>query len=162
MQQKRRLVEMSDCHFCYGECSCHINPPCFFCEEHVECSICGQLVCLDNAVTMPDGEMICPSCAETTDTCKGGRVDSLRRLTKHYGFDAQVNKYCEEGTELLEALKAYSNGSGTVDSVLDEIADVQVMLESLKLCCTIGEAKIQERMDYKIKRAIERMEEEDE
>ena len=55
------------CNFCEECCYCHINPPCGFCIEHIECEICGQLVCLDKAVEvtdMSDGSKltICPDC----------------------------------------------------------------------------------------------------
>jgi hypothetical protein len=60
------------CSFCEGQCSCHINPPCGFCTSHVECDICGQLVCEDKATEVTnksDGNKItvCPDCEERSN-----------------------------------------------------------------------------------------------
>lgn len=57
------------CNFCDGQCACHINPPCSFCESHIHCEICGQLVCADKAVELYDNTdnssiLVCPDCAE--------------------------------------------------------------------------------------------------
>ena len=52
-----------------GECTCHINPPCGYCLEKVECCICGGLVHPDEALYIQksaDDESgpICDECAE--------------------------------------------------------------------------------------------------
>lgn len=57
------------CKFCETCCSCHTNPPCSFCTSHIECEVCGQLVCKDRAtigLNASDGNKIvlCCDCAE--------------------------------------------------------------------------------------------------
>ncbi len=57
------------CNFCDGQCSCHVNPPCSFCVTHVQCDMCGQVVCEDKVeevVDKKDGTLlnICPDCAD--------------------------------------------------------------------------------------------------
>lgn len=56
------------CDFCEKCCSCHHNPPCHFCTVHIECEVCGAVVCEDKAEEMTstsDGTevIMCPHCA---------------------------------------------------------------------------------------------------
>ena len=65
------------CNFCDGQCSCHLNPPCGFCETHEICEVCGQQVSTDTAahtVDVVDGSerIFCPDCAPNLAT--GGIV----------------------------------------------------------------------------------------
>jgi len=60
------------CKFCECCCSCHINPPCGFHTSHIECELCGQLVCKENAIEIMDKSdgskiAICPDCDERSD-----------------------------------------------------------------------------------------------
>lgn len=58
------------CNECERGCSCHINPPCSFCTDHVECDMgCGKITCEPETIKHPNpfvDEMItvCPSCFE--------------------------------------------------------------------------------------------------
>jgi len=61
-----------NCDFCENCCSCHLNAPCNFCTSHLECAICGQMVCEDNAVELintsdNDSILVCPNCAKEED-----------------------------------------------------------------------------------------------
>lgn len=62
------------CKFCDESCACHINPPCSFCTSHIECDICGQMVCEDKAIRVEHPNRminepiaICPDCAGDAD-----------------------------------------------------------------------------------------------
>lgn len=60
------------CKFCDGQCACHISPPCSFCTEHIECEVCGQIVCADKTeegMDIRDGSTIsvCPDCMEAAE-----------------------------------------------------------------------------------------------
>ena len=53
---------------------------------------------------------------------------------KHYGMQSQIDVAIEEMAELTKALlKTRRVGGGSVSSVAEEIADVQIMLEQLKI-----------------------------
>lgn len=59
------------CEHCDGQCSCHINSPCSFCESHMFCERCGELVCEDKAEEFTDSTdgsklLLCPDCVEET------------------------------------------------------------------------------------------------
>lgn len=77
------------CNFCEIQCTCHVNPPCSFCVDHVECELCGQLVCeseTEEVVNELDGDkfLCCPDCYNTRgkgavmkpilDACCGSRM----------------------------------------------------------------------------------------
>ena len=55
-----------------GECTCHINPPCSYCIEKVECCVCGDLVHPDEAEYIQKAAddvsgPICKKCMKETE-----------------------------------------------------------------------------------------------
>lgn len=56
------------CEFCDSGCSCHISPPCPYCENHIHCDACEQGICQDMAEEMPNDKdgtfFLCPDCFE--------------------------------------------------------------------------------------------------
>lgn len=58
------------CKQCGGSCYCHMgNAPCGYCDAHIECDICGEIVLRDVAETFTDKSdgsciTVCPSCAK--------------------------------------------------------------------------------------------------
>lgn len=53
---------------------------------------------------------------------------------KHYGMQSQIDVAIEEMSELIKALlKTRRVGGGSVSSVAEEIADVEIMIEQLKI-----------------------------
>jgi len=57
----------SECVTCGRTCRCEMvkQRPCGFCESHVECGYCGELVCYDEAIVVHNGESeVCPDCAD--------------------------------------------------------------------------------------------------
>lgn len=86
---------------------------------------------------------------------KRGRY--LTQIAEHYGIDHQVSKAIEECNELAEALEEMASGKGTVEHVVEEMADVTIMIEQLKILLeAFGD--VEDEMDYKINRQISRME----
>lgn len=68
-----------------------------------------------------------------------------------FGQRAQMIKACEEMGELTQALCKRLNGSPIDDSkIIDEIADVLVIANQMRFY--FGEAKVDERMIYKMHR----------
>lgn len=57
----------------------------------------------------------------------------FRAAVERFGFDWQAGKFCEEMAELLEAVCRERQGRDTVSHVAEEIADVEIMLEQLKV-----------------------------
>lgn len=76
----------------------------------------------------------------------------------HYGERPQMIKCCEELSELESAILKYINkGSNNLDDVLDEIADVYIMLEQMKIAFMLGEEAISKRIDFKLDRQAKRI-----
>lgn len=82
-----------------------------------------------------------------------------KKIFSHYKFEHQKLKLWEEMGELIEALTAsqYSTRSGVFENVVEEIADVQVMLRQFQLHFSISDERIHALMEQKIKRTIDRM-----
>lgn len=77
---------------------------------------------------------------------------------EHYGRERQTLKAVEEMAELTKELaKCFIPNGTTLDKIVDEIADVTVMLEQLRLIYHVNDA-VQERISYKVKRLQHRVE----
>ena len=75
----------------------------------------------------------------------------------HYGVDCQIWKAVEEMSELTKELAKTQTSTDTDrDRLVDEIADVTVMVEQLSLIIDANE-DVRNRMDYKIQRLAQRM-----
>lgn len=72
-----------------------------------------------------------------------------------YGHAAQINKTIEECTELSLALQHYRDGKATVEEVVDELADVFIMVTQMRLLFD----GVDERVSFKLNRLTERMNE---
>ena len=93
--------------------------------------------------------------------------EKVRKILEFYGPDAQIRQCIEEMAELTQALCKYErvrgNGQPTTmteeecyNNIVEEIADVQVMLEQMKmyfLCST----QVEKIMEQKVERQLERM-----
>lgn len=77
-----------------------------------------------------------------------------------YGARSQMLKCCEELSELESAILKHLNKDGNnTDEILDEMADVYVMLEQMKNVFPFGENILEERIEYKLNRQMERIKE---
>ena len=92
------------------------------------------------------------------------RESKLRIIANHYGYDHQLNKLVEEIGEVLIEISKYKAAQDIVDAydavvrLEKELADVEVLIMQLKI---LGDAEhVEETIDYKIQRQIERMEKE--
>lgn len=89
-----------------------------------------------------------------------GQKVMLQLIIDTYGTSAQTDIAIEECSELIKALLKARRGKDkpTVlrDAIIDEIADVEIMLNQLKIIhsCT---KEVDERIEYKINRQIERL-----
>ncbi len=95
------------------------------------------------------------------------RKDDIKRIADHYGLDAQLNVATEELAELIHAIARFRRYEGDdqqrisflISGMVEEIADVEVMLTQMKHLLK-AEQKVECEMDYKIERQLRRMESE--
>jgi len=73
-----------------------------------------------------------------------------------YGKEAQICMVFEEMAELQKELCKYLRGSEIVGNITEEIADVEIMLEQMRLLFDI-EKEVEEMKEYKLKRLAERL-----
>lgn len=86
------------------------------------------------------------------------RFEILAKAIETYGIDAQIDMAIEEMAELTKALckfKRYAD-SEKVTSIKEEIADVQIMLDQLKIMFS-ADANVAEFDKRKIDRLAERL-----
>ena len=87
------------------------------------------------------------------------RENAIRKIIARYGARVQIEKSVEECAELIQALMKPRSPREIIESVVDELADVSIMLEQLKLIFFCAD-QVEERIDFKIKRQLERIEKE--
>lgn len=78
------------------------------------------------------------------------------RIASFYGGRRQQIKAMEELAELIQALAKYSIGQPK-DDIVEEIADVEIMLEQLKFLLSISDEEIDTMKKYKIRRTLRGM-----
>lgn len=92
------------------------------------------------------------------------RKEKLLKIIDTYGINHQLKKLNEETFEVTEAILEYENrdlnemDNVILSNIVEEIADVLVMLEQFKLYYNIKNEDIIKVMDYKIDRQIKRIE----
>lgn len=83
-----------------------------------------------------------------------------RAILNHYGITEQVSHLKEECQELIEAADGYINGTDTELHFLEEMADVEVMLDQMKLHFGAWD-RVDEIKRFKVKKQLGRMEREE-
>lgn len=92
------------------------------------------------------------------------RKEKLLKIIDTYGINHQLKKLNEETFEVTEAILEYENrdlnemANVILSNIVEEIADVLVMLKQFKLYYNIKNEDIEKIMDYKIDRQIKRIE----
>ena len=82
-------------------------------------------------------------------------IEIMQTALDQWGMNAQVGQTVEECAELIVALQKYINRTpqpGTVENILDEIADVEMMLAQMRLVLGIDDNALCERIKYKFER----------
>lgn len=87
--------------------------------------------------------------------------NDLEKIVQHYGIRKQVKKFAEEAYELEEAvIEAYEIcADERLAHVAEELADVMVLWEQIRLYHGIPTQTIQGIVTEKINRQLKRMEE---
>lgn len=91
--------------------------------------------------------------------------EAIKKIADTYGYDAQSRQLIEEMAELTQAInKAWRMGND-FDNLLvqkrnikEEIADVTIMLEQMKYLLQISDTEINEIIEQKLNRQLERIE----
>lgn len=93
--------------------------------------------------------------------------DKLLQIVNHYGIKHQLKYIHSEYFELDEAItqreyqtkdkKPYELVEFEKAHIIEEIADIEVMLDQFKAYYDIGQEEINKVKDYKIKRQLERI-----
>lgn len=78
---------------------------------------------------------------------------------EHYGYDAQREILYEEMSELTKAISKYrrDNSKKNFDNIIEEIADVEIMLQQIKHLLGINPKYIEGIKEYKILRTKQRI-----
>ena len=82
-----------------------------------------------------------------------------RAAFERWGVEAQLRMAVEECAELSEAICHYFRGRCTRQTLAEEVADVEIMMEQLR--AIIGEDLVSEVKNKKLKRLEERLSEEE-
>lgn len=89
---------------------------------------------------------------------------------EHYGYEAQSNQLVEECAELIQAVSKYRRAAAkgedekliakliALGNLIEEIADVEIMLEQIKHLLKIPEEDLFAYKQFKINRTKERIE----
>ena len=85
--------------------------------------------------------------------------DKLQMIADHYGIKKQLRQLAEECSELaVEA--SHSARKGTTVKIIEEIADVQIMIEQIIYLAKIDRCDIEDCINYKLDRQMKRIKEE--
>lgn len=83
--------------------------------------------------------------------------DKLRMIADHYGIKKQLRQLAEECSELaVEA--SHSARKGLTVGIIEEIADVEIMIEQIIHLAKIDRCDIQDCINFKLDRQMKRIE----
>jgi len=87
--------------------------------------------------------------------------NAITIIAMHYGMKAQSMQTCEECAELIQAVSKLTRGVTEIRilALVEEIADVRIMMSQLMQLYGIPEHEVSERIDEKLKRQLERIRE---
>jgi len=83
------------------------------------------------------------------------QIEMMQIALEKWGLHEQVGQAIEECAELIVALQKHTNRSmqgDTVEKILDEIADVEMMLAQIRLAFDIDDKTLCERIKAKFDR----------
>jgi NTP pyrophosphatase (non-canonical NTP hydrolase) len=103
--------------------------------------------------------------------------DKIKKITSHYDFSNQVMQLSEECAELIQAVNKYRRFRGSkntrdeiiastndsnmlIQNIAEEIADVEIMLEQMKVLLNLNPGAIEQIKEKKVNRQLARIERE--
>ena len=90
---------------------------------------------------------------------KPNQIEGCKTIANYYGRDSQVLIAIEEMSELTKVICKYKRRYEVEEQLVDEIADVKIMVEQLTELFKLG-TEVDERIDYKIERQLRRIQSE--
>ena len=97
--------------------------------------------------------------------------EAIKKIADTYGYDAQSRQLIEEMEELMVAVNKYHRALELYDieyesafldirkdDIAEEIADVTIMLEQIKYLLNVSDTDINEIIEQKLNRQLERIE----
>lgn len=81
----------------------------------------------------------------------------LNRAIDTYGHKNQIEKVLEELAELMVEVCKINHGRTSKDKVIEEIADVEIMLAQLKIIFNISPIELSNMIGFKLKRLENRL-----
>lgn len=98
---------------------------------------------------------------------KKSQIARCKRIADRYGLTNQERQAVSELSELLQVLTRRpaqrgdkweeEHGKTWRESLLDEIADTYIMLEQLLMLHNINKIEVDEEIDYKLERQLDRI-----
>lgn len=82
-------------------------------------------------------------------------------IIQHYGKELQIEVAQEELAELIQAISKYKRVKShkNYDNIIEEVADVFIMINQLVTMLCIPWYTVEEEIDYKLNRTLKRMKE---
>jgi NTP pyrophosphatase (non-canonical NTP hydrolase) len=90
-------------------------------------------------------------------------MEILEKAIRHYGAKNQMGVACEESAELIQAISKclrYKDDIEARNNLVEEIADVLIMIDQLKIIMNIKDYEIDCYRKYKLERLERRVENE--
>ena len=83
--------------------------------------------------------------------------NQIKYIAERYGKESQLRQLQEECAELIVACsKILRNQSRSVNNLIEELADVRVMIEQIEHLYGL-KSLVEDEMEYKLNRQLERM-----
>jgi len=82
-------------------------------------------------------------------------ISLMQACLDKWGEKAQIGQTIEECAELIVALQKYTNRTpqpGMLENIIDEIADVEMMLAQMRLVLGISDGVLRKQIERKIER----------
>lgn len=102
----------------------------------------------------------CRKRVQSGDTVTKNQRIRCARIAEHYGLNTQEIQTVSELSELLHVLtrKMSQRGIDWDNCLLDELADVTIMIQQMCALHGISEYELNDRVNFKIERQLERIE----
>ena len=82
-------------------------------------------------------------------------LSTMQTTLEQWGLQAQVGQTIEECAELIVAMQKHVNRtptSGTLENIIDKIADVEMMLAQMRLVFGIDDDTLRKRIECKFEK----------
>lgn len=87
--------------------------------------------------------------------------EKLKTIADHYGLENQLRQLAEECSELAVEANHSARKGGITVRLIEEIADVEIMLDQIRYLAGIQESDVLEIRFYKLERQLKRMRQEE-